>query len=420
MSPDLKCESAMRLTEKAIDDLKVEPGRRDRLAFDDVTRGLGVRVTASGGKTFILQYTFEGTKRRMPIGAVSAITLRDARAAARALLGEVALGRDPAAERRARVEAAKAARRRQAYTLNALIDDWRKEHLAERRPSYAAEATRALRVAFLHRLESGAELLTRDDARRILAALPKAMRARTAAYGRACFSWAVKHGKMDANPFEALPFAAPKSRDRVLSDDELRAVWRAAKGDHSRYGRIVQLLILTGQRRTEVAGMRWAELSPDRRTWTIGAERAKNSKASIVPLNDPAREIIEAIPAGGDLVFGTRRGRDGAEVAFDGFSKCKLDLDAAAGLSEPWRLHDLRRTVATGLQALGVRLEVTEAILNHVSGSRAGIVGIYQRHEWADEKRAALDAWGRRVLEIEQCLGKGGNVLDLEARRNRQ
>ncbi len=139
-----------------------------------------------------------------------------------------------------------------------------------------------------------------------------------------------------------------------------------------------------------------------------------------MPLSDPAREIIEAIPVAGDLVFGSIRKHDGVELAFDGFSKCKAVLDAGAALAEPWRLHDLRRTAATGLQALGIRLEVTEAILNHVSGSRAGIVGIYQRHEWTEEKRAALDAWGRRVLEIERGLERSGNVLELEARRNRQ
>ena len=420
MSPDLKAESAMKLTEKVIDELQIEPGRLDRLVFDDVQRGLGVRITASGGKTFLVQYVIEGTKRRMPLGSVSAITLRDARAAARALLGEVARGNDPASERKARIEAAKAERRRQAYTMQALINDWQAEHLAERRPAYSAEATRALRVAFPHRLEAGAELLTREDVRRTLAALPKAMRARTAAYGRACWGWAVKQGKMEVNPFEALPFPAPKARDRVLSDEELRAVWLAAKADQSRYGRIVQLLILTGQRRAEVAGMRWAELSADQRTWTIDPERAKNGKTSIVPLSDPAREIIEAIPVAGDLVFGSIRKHDGVELAFDGFSKCKAVLDAGAALAEPWRLHDLRRTAATGLQALGIRLEVTEAILNHVSGSRAGIVGIYQRHEWTEEKRAALDAWGRRVLEIERGLERSGNVLELEARRNRQ
>lgn len=410
----------MKLTEKIIDELKLEPGRRDRLVFDDVQRGLGVRITASGGKNFLVQYVIDGTKRRMSLGRVAAITLRDARAAARSLLGEVARGNDPAAERKARIEAARAERKRQAYTMQALINDWQADHLTDRRPSYSAEATRALRVAFPHRLEASAELLTREDVRRTLAGMPKAMRARTAAYGRACWGWAIKQGRMETNPFEALPFPAPKARDRVLSDDELRAVWLAAKAEGTRFGRIVQLLILTGQRRAEVGGMRWAELSPDRRTWTIEASRAKNGKASIVPLNDQAREIIETIPATGELVFGSIRKHSGAEVGFDGFAKRKVALDEAAGLSEPWRLHDLRRTVATGLQALGVRLEVTEAILNHVSGSRGGIVGIYQRHEWAEEKRAALDAWGRRVLEIERGLQKGGNVLDLEARRNRR
>ena len=160
-----------------------------------------------------------------------------------------------------------------------------------------------------------------------------------------------------------------------------------------------------GQRREEVAGMTWAELSEDLATWTIPATRTKNGIPHLVPLSQPASKILQVLRSDGPgdvqgahqraklaLVFPGERG-----TPFSGWSKAKSALDTASGVSG-WWLHDLRRTLATGLQRLGVRLEVTEAVLNHLSGSRAGVVGIYQRHDWAEEKRAALDAWSAHLL----------------------
>ena len=198
-----------------------------------------------------------------------------------------------------------------------------------------------------------------------------------------------------------LPVATTVKRNRKLSDDELRAVWRAAERPGP-FNAIVRMLILTGQRREEVASMAWNEISADLSTWTLPASRAKNNVEHIVPLSAQAQSIVvgqprperEAVDKSSDLVFAGLRG-----TPYNGFSKAKDALDRAAGVTG-YRLHDLRRTVATGLQKLGVRLEVTEACLNHVSGSRAGIVGVYQQHNWANEKRAALDAWGARVEAI--------------------
>ena len=183
-------------------------------------------------------------------------------------------------------------------------------------------------------------------------------------------------------------------------------------------GAIVRLLMLTGQRREEVAGMTWAELSEDLATWTIPATRTKNGIPHLVPLSQPARELLHALPSDrpGDvqgahqraklaLVFPGERG-----TPFSGWSKAKSALDTASGVSG-WWLHDLRRTLATGLQRLGVRLEVTEAVLNHLSGSRAGVVGIYQRHDWAEEKRAALDAWSAHLLAAAEGRLPAGKVL---------
>jgi integrase len=197
-------------------------------------------------------------------------------------------------------------------------------------------------------------------------------------------------------------------RERVLCDDELAALWRATASAGPFRG-IVRLLILTGQRREEVAGMTWAELSGDFSTWTIPASRAKNGATHLVPLSAPAQDLLREAPRFGELVFPGLRG------PFNGWSKAKAALDAKSGVTN-WRLHDLRRTMATGLQRLGVRLEVTEQVLNHVSGSRAGIVGVYQRHDFVLEKRAALEAWGEHVEAIVEGRTLDGNVISLRAK----
>jgi integrase len=170
----------------------------------------------------------------------------------------------------------------------------------------------------------------------------------------------------------------------------------------------VRTLILTGQRREEVAGMAWGEVAQDLSSWTIPASRAKTGAAHLVPLSTQVQVILRAAPRLGesDLVFPGLRG------PFSGFSKAKAALDKASGLRD-WRLHDLRRTMATGLQRLGVRLEVTEAVLNHIAGSRAGIVGVYQRHTWAEEKRAALNAWDEHVAAVVEGREKAGNVTPI-------
>jgi integrase len=175
---------------------------------------------------------------------------------------------------------------------------------------------------------------------------------------------------------------------------------------------------MLGQRRDEVAGMTWAELSEDLATWTIPATRTKNGVPHLVPLSEPARKLLHALPS--DRPGYVQGGHQRAKLALvfarehatpiSGWSKAKSALDTASGVSG-WWLHDLRRTLATGLQRLGVRLEVTEAVLNHLSGSRAGVVGIYQRHDWAEEKRAALDAWSAHLLTAAEGRLPAGKVL---------
>lgn len=446
----------MKLTENRIEALTVEGGK-DRLVFDDTQRGLVVRVGREArdgkrdGRTYLCQYSLHGRKWRVPLGACSALSLADARDAAAAIMGDVAKGMNPAKQRQEAAAAERARRARERLTLRVLIDDWQRVHLAERRQRYATEAVRALHHAFADHLDDPADDLDREAVVRALDALtrhkgkdangsgrPKgaAMASRTAAYGRAAFAWALKRGAVDANPFADLPAAQTKGaskRNRVLSDHEIGEIWRAAVDAASPYGTIIKLLILTGQRREEVAGMNWSEISRDLTRWTMPGDRTKNGVVHMVPISAPVQDLIRATLTEDAADDGERVMRERSASAalvlpgavgtvFSGWSKSKTALDAAiveartkagttAATLAPWTVHDLRRTVATGLQRLGVRLEVTEAVLNHISGSRGGIAGIYQLHDWADEKRAALDAWAAHVLAIVEQRTAADNIL---------
>jgi integrase len=221
---------------------------------------------------------------------------------------------------------------------------------------------------------------------------------RSRAYLSTLYVWAIGEGLADANPVVGTNKSAEGgSRERVLNDSELRHVWLcAAEGD---YGVIVRLLILLGQRREEVAALRWSELDLDKRVWRLGCERTKNSFPHDVPLPDAAIALLTAQKKrpGRDLVFGEGTG------PFQCWSRAKSALDKrlqVAGMTAPWRLHDLRRTVATRMADIGVQPHVVEAVLNHVSGHKAGVAGAYNRSSYASEKREALNLWASHVTAL--------------------
>jgi integrase len=214
------------------------------------------------------------------------------------------------------------------------------------------------------------------------------------------FAWCRERRLITTNPCTGVwrPDAGP-ARERVLSDDEVRWLWQACGDLGEPFGPLVRLILLTGQRKNECAKMTWAEVQGD--VWHLPGERAKNGRSHTVPLSRLALEQIHGLhPVGTTYVFSTN-----GDDPVSGWTKIKQRLDekmtelarAEKSTIQPWVTHDLRRTVATGLQKLGIKLEVTEAVLNHVSGSRAGIVGVYQRHQYADEKRAALQQWADYV-----------------------
>jgi integrase len=406
----------MRLSEKVLAGLKLEVGRKDRLIFDDACPGLGVRLTAKGTRSFVVQWTDPATRRKVrePLGVWGSLTLDQAREAARVRLGAVAKGIDVPAERQARRAADEVKRVEAALTFDKLVTDWAALHLAHRRPRYAAEAERAIRHSLADLMKRPAARITRAEAvtalDKLAAAGKAAMTGRVMAYARAAFRWAQKRGKVATNPFADLPVSAGTTeRDRVLTDPEIAAIWRATGGLGESFAPLVQMLTLTLQRREEVAGMRWSELSADLSLWTIPAERMKNRKPHDVALPESARAVLGNVPRlnGSDYVFTTT-----GKTPLSGFSKAKARLDALAGVSG-WRLHDLRRTGVSKLAALGFDSIVADKLLAHRPAKLRGVAGVYQRHDFAAERARALDAWAMHVLRCDEGQEPGSNVVPL-------
>lgn len=406
-----------KLTDRFLIGLTLAEGQRDRLVFDTACPGLGVRLTRAGTRTFIAQWTDPATKRKIrePLGVWGNLTVDQARDATRARLGAVAKGVNPRAERAKIRAAAEQERAETALTFDALLSEWVTLHLAHRRPRYAAEAERAIRYSLTDLLKPPAARITRADAVNALDKLAKggkaAMAGRTLAYARAAFQWAQKRGKVVGNPFMGLPISAGATeRDRVLSDTELAEIWTAVDGTAYPFGPFFKIAILTLQRREEVAGMRWSELSPDLRMWTIPGPRIKNGKPHDVHLSELAREVLAAIPRidGQDYIFSTT-----GRTPVSGFSKAKKELDTAIVEARteaatanggkavpliPWRLHDLRRTGVSKLAALGIDSIVADKLLARKPAKLHGVAPVYQRHDFAAERARALDAWAVHVV----------------------
>jgi integrase len=402
----------MKLTQAAVRTLTVPAGKAEAIIFDDEVSGFGLRIRASGSRTWIVQYKIGNKHRRLTLGSTAMLTADQARNGikdknhptknrdgARDLLARVRLGEDPAARK---IEA----RARAADTFGVLVNGFLARQEKRLRPRSYAETERYLRVHWkpLH----GAPLanINRATVAAKLAAIADdsgpiaADRARAAL--SAFFTWAIREGLADVNPVIGTNKSAElRPRERVLADAELAAIWKALPADQ--YGAIVRLLILTGQRREEIGGLRWSEVDVDKARVTLAGDRTKNGKPHELPLPDAGLAIIEAQPRRGsrDLIFGEGEG------PFQGWGRAKAALDRRlAKLADqnvrvpPWRLHDVRRTVATRMADLGVQPHVVEAVLNHVSGHKAGVAGVYNRSLYGPEKRAALHLWAKHVLTI--------------------
>jgi integrase len=395
----------MKLTQTSVARLAITKGKDDEIFFDDELPGFGLRIRAGGSRKWVLHYRQGGIQRRHTIGPAAVLTVEEARRKARRVLVAVDDGKDPAAEKVAKRAAA-------GLLFLAVVDDYLTARQRDMKPRSLVECTRHLRLLWkpLHGLPVGsvtraqvAAILRRIADQRGPIAANRARATLSAMYG-----WAIGEGLCDLNPVIGTNKPGEeKTRDRILTDAELATIWNACPD--SDYGRIVRLLMLTAQRREEIGGLRWPEIDSGKALVALPGERTKNGRPHDVPLSKQATAVLEAqeARAGRDLVFG-----DG-EGSYSGWSKSKEALDTAAKLKADWTLHDLRRTAATRMADLGVQPHVIEAVLNHVSGHKSGVAGIYNRSTYAAEKRAALDLWGSHVQTI-VAQSKGANVVKLK------
>lgn len=417
---------ATDLTALAIEKAKPADARRE--IPDGKIRGLFLVVQPSGKKSWAFRYRRrpDGAPRKLTIGPWPEIDLGKARARASEARVAVEDGKDPADDKQVarRAAAVPNDRDRIDQVIKTFIERYAKANAPKTWEEMKRVLERELGAAWKGRRLSS---ITKADVHQLLDTIvdrgSPIMANRCFAYARRMGGWAVERGLIERSPFEGIKApSAERSRDRILADLELKLVWKAAGDLGWPFGPLIQLLILTGQRRDEVGEMRWTELDLEARTWTLPKERAKNGVEHLVPLSPQAVAIIEKLPR-----ITAPKGKpafvftSGGGTAVSGFSKAKsrIDKDLEKELGEPaahWTLHDLRRTFASGCARLGVQLPVIEKILNHVSGSFAGIVGVYQRHSFADEKRAALELWGRHVEAL--VTPKPNNVVELQAVRS--
>ncbi|WP_421693931.1 tyrosine-type recombinase/integrase [Aestuariivirga sp.] len=382
----------LKLTKTVIDDLRADA--TDQVYWDKTLRGFGLKITPAGRKVFIVMYRTTDSRRQLrkyTLGPYGTLTLFMARAAAQKIMLARLDGQDPAAEKQSR------RKRPSSLSLELVIQQYKAEYLEPR--GVGKETMRILMKIVLARW-SGRQIdeITKGDVRDCIDAIisrgAPAMAGRAFKAIRAFFKWCVGRGLMELSPCAGLmPPPTGRSRDRVLSDEELGCVLSAAMSLPHPFGSIVKMLALTGQRRSEVAGMRWNELDLDKGIWTIPARRTKNRRAHIVHLTPPMLSLLPRAEDDQPLVFATAQGK-----IYQYFSITKKRLDSASGVTG-WVLHDLRRTVATGMAGLGVAPHVADKILNHQSGTISGIAAIYQRHEFLAERKAASELWSQYVDE---------------------
>ena len=346
--------------------------------------GFCLRVFPTGRKVFTVKYRYGLTQRRLAIGVHPRISLAEARNKAFEALRLVDEGIDPAARRR-----------QLGMNVEAICGDFIRQYARPRNRSWK-EAERILGREFVavHGQRDIREIRRAD----ILELMDGAIE-RGAAYQanrihsnlRKLFNWCLERGIVEASPvLGTKPPTREQARDRVLDDNEIRAVLRASADEPYPYRQFVPLLLATAQRRGEVSKMRWSEIDLDAKVWVIPAELSKNGKPHVVPLNDFALRLLFEVPRFPDCdwVFTTTR-----RSPISGFSKALRHIHAQSKTSN-WRFHDLRRTAASGMARLGIAPHVVEKVLNHISGTISGVAAVYNRYGYDAERREALDKWG--------------------------
>jgi integrase len=413
----------MKLMATTVRAAKIEPGKSETIYFDEDVPGFGLRLRAGGSQTFVFQYKIGNKQRRLALGKATALNLTEVRKLALQHYASVKRGEDPASDKAE-------ARRQASETFKSCLDQYLEALRKRYRPRSFKEIERHLtkHAKPLHHMPLAK--ISRRDVATIIVALTNAAGGPTANRVRsslsAFFTWSMQRGIAETNPVIGTEKNEEKSRDRVLTPAELRLIWNALEDDH--YGSVIKLLALTGQRANEIGGLRWGEIHDGQ--IILPGERTKNARPHVLPLSEAAAAIIAQQPKGGDFIFSN------AERGFTNWTRGKERLDervATANGGNPiphWTPHDLRRSFATyaggGLpehlkkvpaqdrdftDGLGIEPHVIEAVLNHYSGSKAGVAGVYNRSTYAREKKAALDLWADRLLAM--VSGRKSNVAPL-------
>jgi integrase len=386
----------MKLTLKSVGNAQLPAGKSDHVYFDNDIAGFGLRLRGGGTRTWIYRYRIGKKQFSISLGNAKSVPLATARRNAADCEAKIRLGGNPAQDKQAaRIEA-------NNFTVG-FIDEYLNARQSEWRPNSLREVKRHLLVYAkpLHKQPIGglsqrsiASLLT-DVAKKSGEVSSNRLRTSLAAF----LSWVIRQGVKlpDGNVASFAERRRETSRERVLRDSEIKTVWCGCNDDD--HGAIVKLLMLTGCRASEIGSLRWDEVWGDQ--IVLPSERTKNGRAHVVPLSLPAQTILHKLKVvGRAFVFGR-----GDTAGYKGWGKSKERLDAriAQAAAKPlphWTVHDLRRTVATKMAELGVQPHIIEAVLNHVSGHKGGIAGVYNRAAYAEEKRAALNLWAQHVLEV--------------------
>ena len=402
----------LRINKTSVESFQLPTLGRRAVYWDDRLKGFGVRVTSTGNRTYVVQHRIGGKgspSKTYTIGKHgSPWTADTARDHAKSVLESVRIGVDPTDfKREAIIQRAAALQLNRTLAFNSYADQFLNQRVTDRGLRREAE----IRSIFLRDLipyfrTQPITLIVKKDVDRCLSQIGK--RSHSSAnkayrWLKNMFNCAVLDDDITKSPLDKIkmPFSEP-SRDRVLNDSELVAVWESSAALGYPFGPMIKMLIATGQRLREVAEIEWSELNFATREWVIPSSRTKNGKKHVVPLNGHTIDILMALmPMRSDncnYVFSTN-----LTTPVSGFSRAKRRLDAlvsSAYVAIPnWTFHDLRRSFATGCQKLGIPIEHTEALLNH-SNSTAGLVGIYQRHDYAPEKRRASDAWDEHLCKV--------------------
>ena len=418
---------ADKITKRAIDALRDKAKAADKtlLLWDADVTGFGAIATKTGACSYVIQYRLGGRgtpSKRVTLGKHGVLTPDEARKLAREELGKVARNVDVAQVKKD--EKAKLT----GLTFKDAVERFLSIHSKGTR-YWAQKHTRLMSGDTKPLASKPMATITRAQ----LAATIDKVQARSNAAARhlfadirPVFAWALDRGLIEANPMAGMKApAASEARDRVLSDSEIKAFWQAAGEQSWPFENVFKLLLLTAARREEAAGMRWREVDLDAGQWTIAKERCKNGRAHTVDLHPEAVRLLDPLGEAAaprlmtknegeeDFVFSTT-----GRTPVSGFGRVKARLDARmqqilGDKFQPWRTHDLRRTAASGMAALGFQPHVIERVLNHVSGAQGGLVSVYQRHEYREERKRAILVWGAHVMSLVNAEAPASNVVPL-------